>query len=412
MGKATTLTLLVICSVAAGYVWRVPNSGQASTENLATLVRVAAEGTRAIAHGLSLRSHREPSQINTAIEPVAGRSFEPADSIGAQHHPDALTKAHDERVRRRLAKSIQVELRRVGCFEGEIDGQWSTATRVAMKAFTDRVNVGLPLEGPYYILLTLLQGYKTKACGHSCPSGQMQMGDGSCDLQIAIAQSVTNGVGVDQRVFTRDAQRGPVTDGTDPSRTNTVEVQTALRATKTAPPDQQLDAATAKARAHVIGWLHRVPVSERPVAPRATDDPGPPTIPRVQGVARDAKAVVDPESAIAHLHRGIEHRRTGQFDLAIAEYNRALAINPNLAAAYNARSWAYFKHGRAADGLADAEKALKLNPDDPSSLDTRGHILEALGRKQEAITDFRRALVKDPSRKQSSDALDRLLVGL
>ena len=278
-----------------------------------------------------------------------------------------------------------------------------------MKAFTARVNVGLPLEGPHYILLTLLQGYKAKACGHSCPSGQLQLADGSCDLQAAITQSVSNGVGVDQRIFTRDAQRETVTDSIDASRTNTVEGQTAI---KIAPHDQQLDEATTKASTHVIGWFQRVPTPVNSVAPRATDSPGPPTIPRVQTVAGGAKTAVDPESAITHLSRGIEHRRTGQFDLAIAEYNRALAINPNLAAAYNARSWAYFKDGRATDGLADAEKALKLNPNYPSALDTRGHILEALGRKQEAIADFRSALVKDPSKQQSRDALGRLMAGL
>ena len=338
------------------------------------------------------------------IEPVAGRPFEPAAGIEAQPHPDALAKPHDERVRRRLARSIQVALRRVGCFEGETDGQWSVETRASMKSFTDHVKVRLPLEAPNYILLTLLQGYKATACERSCPTGQVQLGDGRCKLQAAIAQSVSHGVGVEQQVFTSDVQRGPVPDGTV-----TDEVQTAI---KIAPHDPQLNAATAKAGSHVIGWLQRVQEPVDSFTPRATDSPGPPTIPRVQAVAGGAKTAVDPESAITHLSRGIEHRRTGQFDLAIAEYNRALAINPNLAAAYNARSWAYFKDGRATDGLADAEKALKLNPNDPSALDTRGHILEALGRKQEAIADFRSALVKDPSKKSSNHALNRLSAGL
>jgi hypothetical protein len=66
---------------------------------------------------------------------------------------------------RSLARNIQRELARVGCFTGEIDGQWTTTTRAAMKAFNDTIRVQLPVTGPDYILLTLLQGHATKACG-------------------------------------------------------------------------------------------------------------------------------------------------------------------------------------------------------------------------------------------------------
>ena len=39
-----------------------------------------------------------------------------------------------------LARQLQSELKRVGCYDGEISGVWSPRTRMAMKAFTDRVN--------------------------------------------------------------------------------------------------------------------------------------------------------------------------------------------------------------------------------------------------------------------------------
>ena len=52
-----------------------------------------------------------------------------------------------------LARALQRELQRVGCYDGEINGNWSTSTRMAMKAFTDRVNASLPTDAPDYILL-------------------------------------------------------------------------------------------------------------------------------------------------------------------------------------------------------------------------------------------------------------------
>src|SRR5262245_23482919 len=48
--------------------------------------------------------------------------------------------------RTQLARELQKELRRVGCYEGEIHGAWTASTKRAMKAFTERVNASLPVE--------------------------------------------------------------------------------------------------------------------------------------------------------------------------------------------------------------------------------------------------------------------------
>jgi peptidoglycan hydrolase-like protein with peptidoglycan-binding domain len=67
-----------------------------------------------------------------------------------------------------LVTSIQEELRRVGCYAGDVDGAWSDRTKVAMKAFNASVHVSLATDRPDYILLTLLQGHSSKACARSC----------------------------------------------------------------------------------------------------------------------------------------------------------------------------------------------------------------------------------------------------
>ena len=71
-----------------------------------------------------------------------------------------------------LARELQRELARVGCYEGEFSGVWTPTARKAMKAFVDRVNATLPTEEPDYILLTLVQSARDKVCGASCPPGQ------------------------------------------------------------------------------------------------------------------------------------------------------------------------------------------------------------------------------------------------
>jgi peptidoglycan hydrolase-like protein with peptidoglycan-binding domain len=45
-----------------------------------------------------------------------------------------------------LAENLQRELARVGCYDGQINGVWTTSTRQAMKAFLQRVNATLPIH--------------------------------------------------------------------------------------------------------------------------------------------------------------------------------------------------------------------------------------------------------------------------
>lgn len=67
-----------------------------------------------------------------------------------------------------LARALQHELRRAGCYHGEINGSWSTSTRQAMKAFTDVANARLPISNPDPVLLALIRGDQTLSCTERC----------------------------------------------------------------------------------------------------------------------------------------------------------------------------------------------------------------------------------------------------
>jgi tetratricopeptide (TPR) repeat protein len=89
--------------------------------------------------------------------------------------------------------------------------------------------------------------------------------------------------------------------------------------------------------------------------------------------------------------RGLAYYGKGEYDLAIADYDEAIRLNPNYASAYNNRAWALLKARRPEDAKADADKAVALAPT-PENLDTRGHILLALGNASGALSDFNAAL--------------------
>jgi hypothetical protein len=74
--------------------------------------------------------------------------------------------------RPRLASALQRELLRVGCYDREINGVWTTSSRMAMQTFLERVNAALPFDEPDVILLSLVQAHKGTVCGTSCSTGE------------------------------------------------------------------------------------------------------------------------------------------------------------------------------------------------------------------------------------------------
>lgn len=103
----------------------------------------------------------------------------------------AVTSASpgDNSARFELVRSIQSELKRLGCYGGISNGSWTTNSKRAMTAFLDRINANLPVEQPDYIQLTLLQNQTGSVCGRDCPKGQSTADDGRCMPNAIVARA-------------------------------------------------------------------------------------------------------------------------------------------------------------------------------------------------------------------------------
>ncbi len=101
-----------------------------------------------------------------------------------------------------LARSIQRELKRVGCYYGEIDGSWGLGSKRALAAFMDRVNASLPYREPDYILLALIRAQPAAACAAPCPQGQAYASDGRCVPNAILARAMKKNGAPDTRVAT------------------------------------------------------------------------------------------------------------------------------------------------------------------------------------------------------------------
>jgi len=75
----------------------------------------------------------------------------------------------------------------------------------------------------------------------------------------------------------------------------------------------------------------------------------------------------------------------------MADFDRAIFINPRFAPGYQNRGIARMAAGELKGALADFDAALKIEPDDWLTCANRGVTLARLGRRPEAVVSLRRA---------------------
>ena len=113
--------------------------------------------------------------------------------------------------------------------------------------------------------------------------------------------------------------------------------------------------------------------------------------------------------AIAHSNRGITYSDKGQFEQAIADYERALQLRPGLTVALNSLAWDLAtmpvvdrRDGRRA--VEFAERALATSPDEPGFLDTAAAAYADAGRFADAVAAQERAIALLRQTGSSPDA--------
>jgi tetratricopeptide (TPR) repeat protein len=81
-------------------------------------------------------------------------------------------------------------------------------------------------------------------------------------------------------------------------------------------------------------------------------------------------------------------RDKGELDRAIADLDRAIALQPDFARAFYNRGFAWEKKGDAGRALADYDAALRLDPAMTAALVQRAGLREAKGDSQGAKADL------------------------
>ncbi len=126
----------------------------------------------------------------------------------------------------------------------------------------------------------------------------------------------------------------------------------------------------------------------------------------------DRALAVNPQLAEAWSNKGGALHRLGRYEEALACCDRALALNPQYASAWSNKGGALHGLGRYEEALACYDRALAVNPQDAKAWSNKGGALRDLGRSEEALACFDRALAVNPQFAEAWDNKGVALKGL
>lgn len=131
----------------------------------------------------------------------------------------------------------------------------------------------------------------------------------------------------------------------------------------------------------------------------ASESPGKPTSDQLRQCDRaiEEEGLVPADIVATHVNRGILRLRLGNVDSAIADFDRAISMNPNMPEAYLNKGSALVRLGQANAALPLFSKALENRTRKPAyAYYGRGVAHEELGNIKSAYLDYRRASAADP----------------
>ncbi len=104
----------------------------------------------------------------------------------------------------------------------------------------------------------------------------------------------------------------------------------------------------------------------------------------------------DPIRAYAYHAQGHLKGVIGHYRGAIADYDKAIKLNPKTRHTYYLRGNLKAALGKHKKAIADYDKAIQLNPEDFEAYKTRGAVKFSLGKPEQAILDYNKVIQLDP----------------
>jgi tetratricopeptide (TPR) repeat protein len=101
-------------------------------------------------------------------------------------------------------------------------------------------------------------------------------------------------------------------------------------------------------------------------------------------------------SAFEWLESGYKNHMQGDFKAAIADYTKAIELNPKFDLAYNNRGITYHILGKYNEALVEYSKSIELNPQNADAYLNGGMTYHALGKYNEALVQYNKSIELNP----------------
>ena len=105
---------------------------------------------------------------------------------------------------------------------------------------------------------------------------------------------------------------------------------------------------------------------------------------------------LDPEDGLTIADRGETYRLMERYEESLADFNCALELKPDYAWAISSRGQTYQSLKRYEEALVDFNRAIELDPELDWATVSRGKTYRQMERYEESLADFHRAVELDP----------------
>ena len=117
-----------------------------------------------------------------------------------------------------------------------------------------------------------------------------------------------------------------------------------------------------------------------------------------RAIADYDKAIeISPDLPEAYNNRGNTYNRNSQYERAIKDFDKAIELKPDYADAYNNRGLSYSLIKETQRALFDYDKAIEIDPNNSEVYYNRGNSYTDLKQYERAIADYDKAMEIEPS---------------
>ncbi len=116
---------------------------------------------------------------------------------------------------------------------------------------------------------------------------------------------------------------------------------------------------------------------------------------------------VEPDFAF-YKKQADENASKGEFEFAVANYNKAVALNPENTSIYLNRALAFFKKKDYEKAIADYNKVIEINPNELIAYSNRANSYEKLGNIEKAVADYKKIIEIDDKNESALNNLKRI----